>query len=60
MSGALTGVGRENGRMTERPARRGVLSGRAEDLFKLLVHRYIREGTTGRVAYPWRGTRAVP
>ena len=30
--------------MTTRPARRGVLSGRAEDLFKLLVHRYIREG----------------
>jgi len=30
--------------MTTRPVRRGVLSGRAEDLFKLLVHRYIREG----------------
>ena len=27
-----------------RTERRGILSGRAEDLFKLLVHRYIREG----------------
>ena len=30
--------------MATRPAQRSVLSGRAEDLFKLLVHRYIREG----------------
>ena len=30
--------------MVTRPAQRGVLSERAEDLFKRLVHRYIREG----------------
>ena len=30
--------------MTTRPAQRGRLSERAEDIFKLLIHRYIREG----------------